>query len=172
MTSSGISVACPGDPLHCTPAAVCRYPEYVGNVLHLTTSNYAPAAELAANAGVIRIHPPIHSRQSEWALKRLMQAVRLHTGPPCVCVTALSVCQVPLPPTADTPALSASGAEASGHQAFGPTTTPSRAVLRKPFLLRTALKNSPQGQPTANRQPLPTAANRRQRPTTNRQPLK
>ena len=40
-----------------------------------------------------------------------------------------------------------------------------RAGFKKPdfFLLRTALKDSPQGPPTANRQPPPTA---------NRQPLK
>ena len=52
-----------------------------------------------------------------------------------------------------------------------------RAVLKTPDLLRTALKDSPQGPPSAqlptatNRQPLPTATNRQPPPTaTNRQP--
>ena len=44
-----------------------------------------------------------------------------------------------------------------------------RAVLKKPdfFFLRTALKDSPQGPPTANRHQPPTAANHHQPPTTN-----
>ena len=45
-----------------------------------------------------------------------------------------------------------------------------RAVYPDFVLLRTALKDSPQGPLTANRQPLPTA-NRQPLPTANRQPL-
>ena len=47
-----------------------------------------------------------------------------------------------------------------------------RGVRKKPnmfFLLNTALKDSPRGPPTANRQP-PTDANRQPPPTANRQP--
>ena len=43
-------------------------------------------------------------------------------------------------------------------------------VFRSTSLLRTALKDRPQGPPTANRQP-PSIANRQPPPTTNRQPL-